>query len=78
MTENANGSWRKPTNILLSLVLLSRSTSSVQAVPMNSVKPQVAQAHYESPEQHYTTQLINYSYSKKNYKTLNGEIFFAH
>ena len=26
---------------------------------------QVAQAHYESPEQHYPTQLINYSYSKK-------------
>ena len=29
------------------------------------VQPQVAQAHYESPEQHYPTQLINYSYSKK-------------
>ena len=27
--------------------------------------PQVAQAHYESPEQHYPTLLINYSYSKK-------------
>ena len=26
---------------------------------------QVAQAHYESPEQHYPTLLINYSYSKK-------------
>ena len=28
-------------------------------------KPQVAQAHYESREQHYPTLLINYSYSKK-------------
>ena len=26
---------------------------------------QVAQAHYESPEQHYATWLINYSYNKK-------------
>ena len=27
--------------------------------------PQVAQAHYESREQHYLTLLINYSYRKK-------------
>ena len=26
---------------------------------------QVAQAHYESPQQHFPTQLINYSYNKK-------------
>ena len=32
---------------------------------IRQVSPQVAQAHYESPEQHYPTQLINYSYSKK-------------
>ena len=29
------------------------------------IGPQVAQAHYESREQHYPTLLINYSYSKK-------------
>ena len=29
------------------------------------LSPQVAQADYESPEQHYPTLLINYSYSKK-------------
>ena len=29
------------------------------------VTAQVAQAHYESPEQHYPTWLINYSYSTK-------------
>ena len=30
-------------------------------------KPQVAQAHYESPEQDYTSWLRNYSY-QSNYK----------
>ena len=30
---------------------------------------QVAQAYYESPEQHYPTYLINYSYDN-SYKTL--------
>ena len=29
------------------------------------IKSQVAQAHYESREQHYPPQLINFSYSKK-------------
>ena len=29
------------------------------------LRSQVAQAHYASPEQHYPTKLINYSYSKK-------------
>ena len=28
-------------------------------------KPQVAQAHYESSEQHYPTELINYSYGRR-------------
>ena len=28
-------------------------------------KPQVAQAHYDSPEQHYTSWLRNYSHTKK-------------
>ena len=32
---------------------------------LRPILPQVAQAHYESPEQHYPTHLINYSYSKK-------------
>ena len=33
------------------------------------VRPQVAQAHYVSPEQHYSTELINFSYDN-GYKTL--------
>ena len=33
------------------------------------IKPQEAQAHYESPEQHYPTLQINYSYGN-NYKML--------
>ena len=36
-------------------------------------QPQVAQAHYDSPEQHYPTQLINYSYSKKIIRRCMGK-----
>ena len=36
---------------------------------LTQVLTQVAQAYYESPEQHYPTQLINYSYDN-SYKTL--------
>ena len=42
--------------------IIEKLTSNAQQVLVLS---QVAQAHYESPEQHYPTQLINYSYSKK-------------
>ena len=41
----------------------------LNCVKLNQAFPQVAQAYYENPEQHYPTQLINYSYDN-SYRTL--------
>ena len=46
------------------IIFLSRKKTFCIAIVV-SVSSQVAQAHYESREQHYPTLLINYSYSKK-------------
>ena len=40
-----------------------RTATATSCIPHDSAL--VAQAHYESPEQHCPTLLINYSYSKK-------------
>ena len=45
-------------------------------INIGSFCPQVAQAHYESPEQHYPTLLINYSYSKKIMRRCMEKYFF--
>ena len=50
-------------------VLSLSTTPSTSGLSVCFLIPQVAQAHYESPEQHYPTWLINYSYDN-SFKTL--------